>query len=477
MTGNDKSMCDKAPDGWICTRKAAHEGACAATETNAPILTPMFLANAAFCIEHWNDIAPDKRQSMIDKLLQASEAVEARHPDERAVDTFAAAMKAKMKAAREKGRSGWQGCPTGELSRQLRAHVEKGDPVDVANYCMMLARSGSRIAPRELAEFGELAARIHEATALKEHWYVFNADESGYCMDSDNGYELQRWLDDRNHENPEYIKRNGYHLVKRMVRSELAQMAADALELLLTPPAAESKRIAPGTTWNAECISKSIEELDALGFADDRGLDMSEQESIGCVVNAIRQLLSSKAAQPTAPVAAVTDADREEIRATIELIKTGAEQFPKGWSGTIEMCDDALTLLARLAAQQSVSPVVVVDDHQILTACEQSGLQVYHPVAVVTETAHRIIKALRALGVITDTGQAIPEGWDFYTADFSVSPGSVLLIRDTFGKAIWHALPAEGRESVDLYITGKGKRLLTPSPMPAPKPRKRHEPG
>jgi hypothetical protein len=63
------------------------------------------------------------------------------HSDDLAVDRFAAAMKAKMAASRAKGRSGWDDerqCPMAKLSNMLIAHARKGDPVDVANFAMML---------------------------------------------------------------------------------------------------------------------------------------------------------------------------------------------------------------------------------------------------------------------------------------------------------------------------------------------------
>jgi len=60
------------------------------------------------------------------------------HPDDAFVDSFAYEMKLKLKASRDKGRSGWQTCPPEELSRMLREHVEKGDPRDVAIFCMFL---------------------------------------------------------------------------------------------------------------------------------------------------------------------------------------------------------------------------------------------------------------------------------------------------------------------------------------------------
>lgn len=60
------------------------------------------------------------------------------HPDDVAVDRFAEAMKQKLGLARAKGRDGWQTCSKEDLSRMLREHVEKGDPRDVANFCMFL---------------------------------------------------------------------------------------------------------------------------------------------------------------------------------------------------------------------------------------------------------------------------------------------------------------------------------------------------
>ncbi|MGE4460617.1 MAG: hypothetical protein AB7D31_15335 [Stenotrophomonas sp.] len=72
----------------------------------------------------------------------------ARHPDDAAVDAFAAALKAKLADARAKGRGGWRGDEPGmqqRLSDMLRAHVEKGDPRDVANFCMFLHQRGEGI--------------------------------------------------------------------------------------------------------------------------------------------------------------------------------------------------------------------------------------------------------------------------------------------------------------------------------------------
>lgn len=75
----------------------------------------------------------------------------AQHPDDAAVDRFAAAMKDKLAAARAKGRSGWDDpeCSQDRLSHMLREHVAKGDPRDVANFCAFLWCRGEAIAPYE----------------------------------------------------------------------------------------------------------------------------------------------------------------------------------------------------------------------------------------------------------------------------------------------------------------------------------------
>lgn len=70
------------------------------------------------------------------------------HPDDIAVDRFAAAMKAKLASKRDEGRGGWDDpdqCSIEWLSELLRSHVEKADPVDVGNFAMMIHQRGGRI--------------------------------------------------------------------------------------------------------------------------------------------------------------------------------------------------------------------------------------------------------------------------------------------------------------------------------------------
>lgn len=71
------------------------------------------------------------------------------HPDDTAVDRFAAAMKVKLAAARAKGRSGWDdpaACSVEHLADLLLDHIGKGNSgtfEDIANFAMMLHQRGA----------------------------------------------------------------------------------------------------------------------------------------------------------------------------------------------------------------------------------------------------------------------------------------------------------------------------------------------
>lgn len=80
------------------------------------------------------------------RILAALSAQQsAQHPDDAAVDRFAAAMKSKLAKSREKGRHGWQTASAAHLSSLLYHHMYKADPLDVANLAMMLHQNGQVI--------------------------------------------------------------------------------------------------------------------------------------------------------------------------------------------------------------------------------------------------------------------------------------------------------------------------------------------
>ena len=84
-----------------------------------------------------SEVRPRLQAALVGKLPE-------QHPDDAAVDRFAAAMKAKLAAAREKGRGGWddpEACSVEFLADLLVGHIGKGNPgnfEDIANLAMML---------------------------------------------------------------------------------------------------------------------------------------------------------------------------------------------------------------------------------------------------------------------------------------------------------------------------------------------------
>lgn len=89
-----------------------------------------------------------ERDDLKQKLISPDPYEDTAHFDDHAVNRFAAVMKGKLASKRLQGRGGWQEpeVPNGYLSRLLREHVDKGDPVDVANFAMMIHQRGERIA-------------------------------------------------------------------------------------------------------------------------------------------------------------------------------------------------------------------------------------------------------------------------------------------------------------------------------------------
>lgn len=78
------------------------------------------------------------------------EEVPNQHSDDLHVKHFADLMKKKLSECREKGRGGWEECPIEFLNSELIRHLYKGDPIDVANFAMMIHERNEKIkAPDE----------------------------------------------------------------------------------------------------------------------------------------------------------------------------------------------------------------------------------------------------------------------------------------------------------------------------------------
>ena len=76
---------------------------------------------------------------------QITEIFDDAEADSIGVRRFAKAMAVKLTDKRAEGRGGWHRPPSNgygtgiaRLRRMMLAHIEKGDPVDIANFCMMI---------------------------------------------------------------------------------------------------------------------------------------------------------------------------------------------------------------------------------------------------------------------------------------------------------------------------------------------------
>lgn len=85
------------------------------------------------------------------------------HVDDHMVDKFAFDAKAKMMRNRNKGRGGWENrkeTPVATLVDMMLEHVEKGDPMDVALFAMMLVMRDDRIPALDVDEVKHKSAAL-----------------------------------------------------------------------------------------------------------------------------------------------------------------------------------------------------------------------------------------------------------------------------------------------------------------------------
>ena len=158
-----KAAKDLGYEPWLVT--IAHNGATGGARISISdddsfvgVLMPVRNAPALKAPDWVHAVAPAEREP------KPTEAQIEQHPDDAAVDRFAAAMKAKLAEKRAEGRGGWddpEQCSTTYLATLLRGHVEKGDPLDVGNFAMMLWNRGG--ATNEAVDPGIPDLRLTEA--------------------------------------------------------------------------------------------------------------------------------------------------------------------------------------------------------------------------------------------------------------------------------------------------------------------------
>ena len=84
-------------------------------------------------------------EAVMRECVKGEDANAQQHPDDIAVDRFSAAMKDKLAKQRSKGYGGWDDpsvCSVERLQQMLVEHIEKGDPIDIGNFAMMIFNRG-----------------------------------------------------------------------------------------------------------------------------------------------------------------------------------------------------------------------------------------------------------------------------------------------------------------------------------------------
>lgn len=125
------------------------------------------------CIECGRDRERGHTEKCAVAAILRDAELAAPHSDDLAVDRFAVAMKAKLAAARAKGRGGWddpEQCSVEFLAKLLIGHVRKGNSgnfEDIANLAMMLHQRGAYPAVLERAA-PEPATVAVDARAMAE---------------------------------------------------------------------------------------------------------------------------------------------------------------------------------------------------------------------------------------------------------------------------------------------------------------------
>jgi len=158
---------DHEPDQW-------HRDFAAAIDARRPTEQSIFEAINEECgtdAAAWI-IARIAASASPEPVPATNQAGEVAHPDDRAVDLFAARMKTKLAMAREKGRGGWDDpaqCSVPYLQQLLHEHVAKGDPVDVANFCMMLGHYDASTSPEPVPATNQAGeVRVEQALPAAE---------------------------------------------------------------------------------------------------------------------------------------------------------------------------------------------------------------------------------------------------------------------------------------------------------------------
>lgn len=192
MIFGDESLFDGAPDDCFCVAKNVYDN-------------PVFYKSENLSLfwldgEKWKPLSfmscpPIAMRRIIKTPVQ--------HSDDVAVDLFAAKMKEKLEKSRYKGRSGWESCPIEHLIDSLKDHISKGDPVDVANFAMMISQRGESIKTPVWTVSDQLAGKMPEVGSIivgcssNTDYEVIKKTSCGIVIFSDNPKDTVGYYDNK----------------------------------------------------------------------------------------------------------------------------------------------------------------------------------------------------------------------------------------------------------------------------------------
>lgn len=78
----------------------------------------------------------------------------------------------------------------------------------------------------------ELVKRLRERSSGQDEWFAMGREEKSYFISFSWELDAVRWMDDQKKRHAEWVEREGIHLVRQRVKSELETLAAQAADLI-----------------------------------------------------------------------------------------------------------------------------------------------------------------------------------------------------------------------------------------------------
>ena len=192
--------------------------------------------------------------------------------------------------------------------------------------------------------------------------------------------------------------------------------------------------------------------------------------------------LEAQIAAASAPVVEQRDLKRELILKAQAIL---AQHLPPCGTSEKETISALLWLLDGPESRAALAASQLADTDKLREALKLAVRQNSCDMLMTGEEIRKCEAALNSTALQAPVRE-VPGGWEFNGADFSLkaagksNTGHASLIRDLEGRAAWHALDDEGKNSTPLYIYGDGETIsdaiadavkrIPATPVQEPKP-------